>query len=101
MCCYVTYVQYFIFVNRSLGVTFILTRGLRQGDPLSAYMFLLCIEGLSSLMDQAQKRGDLMGLGVTREALKSITSFFLMTVYSLDLLLRMSGSKYKIFSTFM
>lgn len=42
-----------------------------------------------------------MELGVTREALKSITSFLLMTVYSLDLLLRMSGSKYKILTTLM
>lgn len=46
----VTFVQYFILVNGSRA-TIIPTRDLRQGDPLSPYMFLLCIEGLSSLMN--------------------------------------------------
>jgi hypothetical protein len=40
----------------------------RQGDPLSPYLFLICVEGLSSLLSLAESRGDLLGVRVCREA---------------------------------
>lgn len=44
------------------------TKGLRQGDPLSAYLFLLVAEGLSSLINGAEERGEMEGIRMCREA---------------------------------
>lgn len=43
-------------------------RGLRQGDPLSPYLFILCAEGLNVLINQAEQRGDLHGAKICRGA---------------------------------
>ncbi|CAL9002137.1 unnamed protein product [Prunus brigantina] len=43
-------------------------RGLRQGCPLSPYLFLMCTEGFSSLLRGAERRGDLIGVQVARGA---------------------------------
>jgi hypothetical protein len=44
------------------------TRGLRQEDPLSPYLFLLCAEGLTSLITHEAEQGYLMGVKVCRGA---------------------------------
>lgn len=46
----VTSASFSIKVNGVLTSAFSPTRGIRQGDPISPYLFLLCAKGLSSLL---------------------------------------------------
>lgn len=39
--------------------------GLRQGNPLSLYLFILCVEGLSSLIHAARNENVAEGIQIT------------------------------------
>jgi hypothetical protein len=64
----VTTVAYRIKVNGDLSEGFKPERGLRQGDPLSPYLFLLCAEGFSALLQQAEHEGRIAGVKVCQNA---------------------------------
>lgn len=62
----VSSVHYSFLVNGHPKGTVTPSRGLRQGDPLSPYLFILCTEVLSGLCKKAQMKGLLPGVKVAR-----------------------------------
>ncbi|KAA3490359.1 reverse transcriptase [Gossypium australe] len=63
----ITSVRYTVNINERKGNLFQPSRGLRQGDPLSPFLFLMCSEGLSSLMRTSMKRGSIKGVKASRK----------------------------------
>lgn len=49
----VSTISYSVSINGCMGTTFKPSRGLRKRDPLSPFFFLICSEGLYSLMQLA------------------------------------------------
>ena len=60
----VSTVTYRIKVNGELSDEIIPNRGLRQGDPLSPYLFLICAEAFSCLLGAAEGNGELSGVKI-------------------------------------
>jgi hypothetical protein len=57
-------VSYSILINGTPYGKILPTRGLRQGDPLSPYLFLLVVEGLSSMLTKAEAEGRITGVPI-------------------------------------
>ncbi|XP_052481172.1 uncharacterized protein LOC128035466 [Gossypium raimondii] len=62
----ITSVSYSAIVNGKRGETFKPTKGLRQGDPRSPSLFLICSKGLSALMRIALHDGLIKGAKASR-----------------------------------
>ena len=54
-----------ILLNGAPSKTFKPSRGLRQGDPLSTFLFILMMEGLGRAIRAAKEEGRIQGLRLT------------------------------------
>ncbi|KAL9679978.1 hypothetical protein QQ045_017849 [Rhodiola kirilowii] len=55
-------VAYRVKINDIISDVFSLERGIRQGDPLSPYLFVLGMEWLAQRLDEAQQSRYIQGL---------------------------------------
>lgn len=64
----VSTVSYSFLLNGTIKGTDVSTRRIRQGDPLSPYLFILWCEVLTGLCNKAQEDGSLPGIRVARNS---------------------------------
>ncbi|KAL9664441.1 hypothetical protein QQ045_019841 [Rhodiola kirilowii] len=64
----VSSVSYRIRVNGIISDSFVPERGIRQGDPLSPYLFVMGMEWVIRRLNRAQQIGELKGIKVSRSA---------------------------------
>ncbi|KAA3468935.1 reverse transcriptase [Gossypium australe] len=69
-------ISYSVSLNGEESESIWPSRGLRQGDPLSPYLFLICAEGFSVLLEEAQRRGSMKGAPIGREKIYINHLFF-------------------------
>ena len=72
----ISIVTYSIRINGKPHGHIVPGRGLRQGDPLSPYLFLLCVEGLSAMIKKAINDGSMEGVVVCTGGPKLSNLFF-------------------------
>ena len=101
----VTTITYSVRINGKPKGHIIPTRGIRQGNPLSPYLFLLCAEGLSSLIKKVVDDGVMEGLVIYQRrgggGLDFLIYFLLMIVSFFTRLQLKSVTPYKEFSQYM
>ena len=66
----ITSASYSILINGEPHRNIKASRGLRQGNPLSPYLFFMCTEGLHGLINKAASNGDIKGVSICRNGPK-------------------------------
>ena len=69
-------VSYSVIINGETFGNIVPSRGLKQGDPLSPYLFLLYVEGLSALLHEMAQNQLLNGISLGRWCPKITHLFF-------------------------
>ena len=72
----VSTVHYTLLVNGSITQSFKPAKGLRQGDPLSPYLFLMCVNIMSLTLIKAENNKDIQGVKLGRNGVSFTHLFF-------------------------
>lgn len=72
----VSIVTYAILVNGQPGPKITPTGDLRQGDPISSYLYLICAEGFSTILHDTEISSKIKGVNLARSSLTLSHSFF-------------------------
>lgn len=72
--------SYSILVNGELKGLISLSRGLRQGNHISLYLFLFCAKGLNAIFRKAAMAGEIKGFSLCRNGPKLSHQFLQMIV---------------------
>ena len=64
----ISIVKYTLLLNGSISRSINPSRGIKQGDPLSPYLFILCSEVLSRLVNREVESGNLKGVKIAPRA---------------------------------
>ena len=64
----ITTVSYSVLINGESHGSITPSRGLRQGDPLLSYLFLLCSEAFSAMTVEANNNQRLSGISICKGA---------------------------------
>jgi hypothetical protein len=72
----VTTVKYVVLVNGNPYGSIIPSRGIRQGDPISPYLFILCAEALSAMIDKANIEGSITSVPTSKHGPRISHLFF-------------------------
>lgn len=67
MTCVETF-DYSVIINGTLTDPIIPGRGLRQGDPLSPYLFIICAEDLFAFIKKEEDRCEINGVKICNNA---------------------------------
>ena len=79
MTCVIT-LTYSMMVNGESKGLITPSRGIRQGDLLSSFLFLLCMEGLHGLTQQAASSEEITGFALCRRGPRLTHLFFLQMI---------------------
>ena len=72
----VTTVHYTLLISGNITKSFFPSKGLRQGDPLSLYLFLMCVNILSLTLMKAESQNRINGVKLGRNGCSFTHLFF-------------------------
>ena len=62
----ITLATYSVLINGEPHGHIIPTRGLRQRDPLSPYLFLMCTKGLHGIISSTASKDEIRGVSICK-----------------------------------